>query len=164
MLLKQASNNSFFCFCQEMVNLRCSNCGLCCEETMMELSISDVERLEEKGFSLKEFTVLNDNATYLKNVDGYCFFYNHIDKNCRIYEDRPLGCQIYPVVYLLNEGMIIDELCPIGKTILKQELMEKAKMLDKLLKKIDTESENGQVFSNCSGFKKPIYYGKLTKR
>ena len=131
---------------------------------MMELSISDVERLEEKGFSLEEFTVLNDNVTHLKNVDGYCFFYNHIDKNCRIYEDRPVGCQIYPVIYLINEGMIVDELCPIGKTILKQELMEKGKMLDKLLIKINTERENGQVFSNCSKFKKSIYSSKLTKR
>jgi len=147
-----------------MENLRCSNCGLCCEETMMELSIADVKRLEAKGFSIEEFTVLNDNVTQLKNVDGHCFFYNHSDKNCRIYEDRPLGCQIYPVVYLINEGMIVDELCPIGKTILKQELMEKGKMLDNLLKKIDTENENGQVFSNCSVFKKPMYSHKLTKR
>lgn len=147
-----------------MDNLRCSNCGLCCEETMMELSIDDVERLEEKGFCPEEFTVLSDNITHLQNVNGYCFFYNRSDKNCRIYEHRPLGCQIYPVVYLINEGMIVDELCPIGKTILKQELLEKGKMLDNLLKKIDTESEKGQIFSNCSVFKKPFYSNNLKKR
>jgi len=120
--------------------VRCSNCGICCEETIMELSSEDIERLEEKGFRLEEFAVIDDGVTRLRNVDGYCYFYSRADKKCRIYKDRPLGCYLYPVVYLANEGAMIDELCPMGQTISEQELRTKGKILDKLLKKIENES------------------------
>ena len=120
--------------------MRCSNCGICCEETMMELSSEDIERLEEMGYRLEEFSVVDDGVTRLRNVDGYCFFYSRADKKCQIYEKRPLGCYLYPVVYLANEGAIVDELCPMGQTISEQELRTKGKILDKLLKKIENES------------------------
>lgn len=106
----------------------------------MELSSEDIERLEEKGYRLEEFAVVDDGVTRLRNVDGYCYFYSRADKKCRIYKDRPLGCYLYPVVYLANEGAIVDELCPMGQTISEQELRTKGKILDKLLKKIDNES------------------------
>ena len=120
--------------------MRCSNCGICCEETEMELSSEDIERLEENGYRLEEFAVIADGVARLRNVDGYCYFYSRADKKCRIYKDRPVGCYLYPVVYLANEGAIVDELCPMGQTISEQELRTKGKILDKLLKKIDNES------------------------
>ena len=120
--------------------MRCSNCGTCCEETMMELSSKDIEGLEEKGYCLEDFAVIDDCVTRLRNVDGYCYFYSRADKKCQIYEKSPLGCYLYPVVYLANEGAIVDELCPMEKTISEQELRTKGKILDKLLKKIDNES------------------------
>jgi len=120
--------------------VRCSNCEICCEETMMELSSEDIERLEEKGYRLEEFAVIDDGVTRLRNVDGYCYFYSRADKKCQIYEDRPLGCYLYPVVYLANEGAMVDELCPMRQTISEQELRTKGKILDKLLKKIENES------------------------
>ena len=119
--------------------MHCSNCGICCEETMMELSSDDVERLKEMGYHLEEFVVIDDYGTRLRNVEGYCFFYSRADKKCKIYRDRPLGCYIYPVVYMVKEGAFIDELCPMGKTVSKKELKRKEKILDKLLKKIDNE-------------------------
>ena len=119
--------------------MRCSNCGKCCEKTEMELSNKDIERLVEAGYRLKEFAVVNDSATRLRNVDGRCYFYSLADKKCRIYRKRPLGCYLYPVVYLTNEGAIVDELCPMGHTISEQELRTKAKILDKLLKKMNNE-------------------------
>jgi len=106
---------------------------------MMELSIDDIKKLETKGFPLEDFTIMNDNVTQLRNVNGYCYFYNSSDNKCKIYEDRPVGCTTYPVVYLLNEGPIVDELCPMGHTISKQELSAKSKILGKLLKKVDNE-------------------------
>ena len=128
------------CRVGDLLSVRCSNCGVCCEETIMELSSEDIERLEEKGFRLEEFAVIDDGVTRLRNVDGYCYFYSRADKKCRIYKDRPLGCYLYPVVYLANEGTIVDELCPMGQTISEQELRTKGKILDKLLKKIENES------------------------
>ena len=119
--------------------MRCSNCGICCEETEMELSSEDIERLAENGYRLEEFAVIADGVARLRNVDGYCYFYIRVDKKCQIYEKRPLGCYLYPVVYLANEGAIVDELCPMGQTISEQELRTKGKILDKLLKKLDNE-------------------------
>jgi hypothetical protein len=40
---------------------------------------------------------------------------------------------------MAGEGAIIDELCPMGKTISEQELRTKGKILDNLLKKMDNE-------------------------
>jgi Fe-S-cluster containining protein len=122
--------------------LRCSNCGICCEETMMELSSEDIERLEKMGYRLEEFSVTDNGVASLRNVDGYCVFYNRADKKCQIYEKRPMGCRLYPVVYLENEGAIVDELCPMGHTISEQELRTKGKILEKLLKKIDTKRKH----------------------
>ena len=119
--------------------MRCSNCGLCCEETEMELSSDDVKRLEEAGYSRDEFAVLGDHVVRLRNVGGWCYFYSLADKNCRVYGNRPLGCRLYPVVYLADEGAAVDELCPMGHTVSERELRTKGKILVKLLKKIDSE-------------------------
>ncbi len=108
----------------------------------MELSSEDIERLEEIGYRLEEFAVTADGVTRLRNVDGYCVFYNRTDKKCQIYEKRPMGCYLYPIVYLANEGAIVDELCPMRHTISEQELRTKGKILNKLLKKIDNESKH----------------------
>jgi len=119
--------------------VRCSNCGKCCEKTEMELSSKDVERLEETGYRREEFAVIDDGVTRLRNVDGCCYFYSHADKKCRVYAKRPLGCYLYPVVYLANQRAVVDELCPMGHTISEQELRTKAKILVKLLQKMDNE-------------------------
>ncbi len=129
--------------------MRCSNCGKCCEETMMELSSEDVKRLEETGYRLEEFAVIDDGVTRLRNVDGCCYFYSRADKRCRIYMKRPLGCYLYPVVFLADEGAIVDELCPMGQTISEQELRTKGKTLNQLLKKLDNES--ARTFSSPLG-------------
>jgi len=105
----------------------------------MELLSKDIERLEKMGYRLEEFAVIDTGVTRLRNVDGYCYFYNRTDKKCQIYEKRPMGCYLYPVVYLANEGAMVDELCPMGQTISEQELKTKGKILNQLLKTIDNE-------------------------
>lgn len=127
------------CCVGDLLLVRCSNCGICCEETMMELSSEDIERLEEKGHRYEEFVVIDDGVIRIRNVDGYCVFYSCADKKCQIYADRPIGCQLYPVVYLANDGPIVDELCPMEHTISEQELRTKGKILNQLLKMIDNE-------------------------
>jgi hypothetical protein len=124
-----------------LVPMRCSNCGKCCEKTEMELSSKDVERLEEKGYLREEFTVIDGGVTRLRNVDEWCYFYSTAEKRCRIYRKRPLGCYLYPVVYWVNKGAIVDELCPMGQTVSEQELRMKGKILYKLLEKIDSEKK-----------------------
>jgi len=105
----------------------------------MELSSKDIERLEETGYRREEFAVVDDSVTRLINVEGWCYFYSVADKKCRVYGKRPLGCYLYPVVYLVNKGAVVDELCPMGQTISERELRTKGKILDRLLKKINNE-------------------------
>jgi Fe-S-cluster containining protein len=105
----------------------------------MELSSEDIERLEEAGYRREEFAVTDDGVTRLRNVGGWCYFYSLADKKCRVYGKRPLGCYLYPVVFLVNEGAVVDELCPMGQSISEQELRTKEKVLDKLLKKLNNE-------------------------
>jgi len=115
----------------------------------MELSSKDVERLEGTGYRREEFAFIDDGVTRLRNVDGCCYFYSLADKKCRVYGKRPLGCYLYPVVYLVMRvpwlmtyvqwGAMVDDLCPMGQTISEQELRTKAKILVKLLQKMDNE-------------------------
>jgi Fe-S-cluster containining protein len=91
----------------------------------MELSGEDIERLEETGYRREEFAVMADGVTRLRNVDGWCYFYSLPERKCRAYGKRPLGCYLYPVVYLVNEGAMVDEFCPMGQTISGQELTMK---------------------------------------
>ena len=120
----------------------CSHCGKCCEETEMELSARDVERLERRSYRREEFSVTGtDEVVRLRNVNGFCYFYDASRKRCRVYVDRPLGCYLYPVVYSVNEGVVVDDLCPMGETIPEKELRKKGKILTKLLKTVDKERE-----------------------
>jgi len=120
--------------------MQCSKCGMCCEGTEMLLSKEDIEGLERLGFSREDFTVTcGDGLTRLRNVGEWCYFYDPAEKECRVYEDRPLGCFIYPVVYSIDEGIIVDELCPVRHSVSKHELKIKGKILLKHLKKITSE-------------------------
>jgi len=120
--------------------MRCSNCGLCCEKTEMELSIRDIDAVEKAGYSREKFTITGeDGITRLRNVDGWCFFYNQTEKQCRVYDVRPIGCFTYPVVYSAEGEVVIDELCPMRHTLSDQELKEKGKILINLLNTIDNE-------------------------
>jgi hypothetical protein len=113
----------------------------------MELSSHDIERLEGAGYRRAEFAVIDDGVIRLRNVDGWCYFYSPSEKNCRVYTKRPLGCHLYPVVYLVDEGVTVDGLCPMGHTISDQELRTKERTLVKLLKTIDKERAAAKL--NC---------------
>jgi Fe-S-cluster containining protein len=106
----------------------------------MLLSKEDIERLERLGFSREDFTVSGrDGLTRLRNVEELCYFYYPEEKKCQVYEYRPLGCFIYPVIYSNEEGVITDEFCLMRHTISKRELKIKGQILLKHLKKITSE-------------------------
>jgi Fe-S-cluster containining protein len=119
--------------------MRCLRCGRCCRNTEMELSEDDVRRLVRAGYSPREFVVMYDGVPRLRNVDGWCYFYSRSGGCCKVYRFRPLGCRLYPVVYVKGEGVALDELCPMRHTVSKREFSVKAKTLEKLLEKIDRE-------------------------
>jgi Fe-S-cluster containining protein len=121
--------------------MRCSHCGVCCEKTEMMLSNTDIERLERLGHDRQKF-VRHDRHGFarLKNRHGICVFYDFEKCRCQIYKHRPLGCQIYPVIYSKQEGIVVDDLCPMQNSVSKIELKREGKKLMELLQRLDNEA------------------------
>jgi len=121
--------------------MRCSHCGICCKKTEMMLSNADVERLERLGYNRQKF-VRHDRhgLAKLKNRQEFCVFYDVQKCRCKIYKHRPLGCRIYPVIYSEQEGIVVDDLCPMKNTVSEIELKRKGKKVRELLQRIDNEA------------------------
>jgi len=109
----------------------------------MPLSKADIKRLEKAGFRREDF-VQYDSRGYarLQNREGYCVFYDKKRRRCRVYKYRPLGCRIYPIIFSEDEGIIVDDLCPMKDTVSKSEVKKKGMLLVRLLRKLDEEAES----------------------
>jgi len=109
--------------CRRRSDTRCTGCGECCKQTEMLLSTGDVARLRKLGYRPNEFTVTGpDGLTRLRNLDGWCCFYDRQAAKCRVYDHRPVGCSTYPVIFSREEGVVLDELCPERDTVSRKEL------------------------------------------
>ncbi len=107
-------------------------CHLCCLETEMILTESDIRRLESLGYRREDFSELRGGFIRLKNVDGKCYFLKN--GMCSVYEHRPLGCRAYPVIYDLDAGKcVLDEYCPATHTVSEQEFREKCNLAVKVV-------------------------------
>jgi len=77
----------------------------------MLLLEEDIKRISSLGFEIEYFVVDRNGWLYLRNVNGKCVFND--GEKCLIYENRPLGCRLYPVVYDEDYGIVtLDEYCP----------------------------------------------------
>ena len=76
----------------------------------------------------------------LRNRGGHCVFYDVERRWCKIYESRPLGCHVYPVVYTEENVAVVDELCPMCRTVSKMELRKKGEKVGELLRRIELEA------------------------
>jgi Fe-S-cluster containining protein len=112
----------------------------------MELSDADIKRLEHAGYHRQEFSVSGeDGLIRLRNVVGWCYFYDVFGERCRVYHDRPMGCSIYPVVYSAEDDVITtDGLCPMYQTVTASELRTKGRILVGLLKRIDSAAKKSK--------------------
>jgi len=85
----------------------------CCIKTSMLLSNNDIEKIEKNDYNRNYFTKSKKAWLKLKNKDGRCVFHN--GKICTIYENRPEGCKLYPLIYNKElKSAVIDEECPYG--------------------------------------------------
>jgi Fe-S-cluster containining protein len=76
----------------------------------MPLTNSDIRRISELGFK-NFFKVNKTGMRQLRNYNGKCIF--HTGKRCKIYNSRPTGCRLYPVVFNeLEDNVILDSQCP----------------------------------------------------
>jgi Fe-S-cluster containining protein len=112
----------------------------------MMLSNADVERLEKVGYDRRKFTRYDKHGfAKLRNCRGFCVFYDAVERRCKIYEQRPEGCRIYPVVYNEEEGIVVDDLCPMKATVSEVELRRKGRKVVALLQKIGNEATSRGV-------------------
>jgi uncharacterized protein len=88
-----------------------TKCNQCCIETNMLLSKNDIKKIQNLGYDFKVFAKERQGWLQLQNTHGRCVF--HDGNKCTIYENRPEGCTLYPVVYE-KEGRqaFLDEACP----------------------------------------------------
>lgn len=123
--------------------MRCKNCGVCCINTEMLLSNQDIKRLTEKGYPKEHFVQTDeDGYAQLRNIHGHCIFYDMAKRRCIVYEDRPEGCQIYPVIFDEERGIILDGECNATETITDEEKQEKGKKVVALLERIDKQARS----------------------
>lgn len=106
----------------------------------MELSEADIAKLERKGYRKTDFSFIDGETVRLRNVDGFCFFFDRASKRCKQYASRPEGCMIYPVIISVTNEIVIDDLCPEGGTLGEKEIREKAIRLHSLIETIDAEA------------------------
>jgi len=115
------------------INIKCIQC---CKDTNMLLSKTDIKRIESLGYSCDFFVDTHDGWFQLKNRDGHCVFHNGM--KCLIYEHRPEGCQLYPIIFdKENNGAVLDEECPYRTKFLIT--MSSRKKLFHLVSKIESE-------------------------
>ena len=113
-------------------------CTKCCMKTEMPLSNSDIARIKDHGFSENSFILARNGTNHLKNLSGRCIF--HDGKRCTIYNYRPEGCRLYPVVFDENKGKVILHLyCPhLGKFQLTPHI---SREVINLIRKLDQEEK-----------------------
>lgn len=94
-------------------------CALCCYDTEMPLTESDIARLEALGHDRAAFVARDDEgrarlATRDAEAGGArpCHFLR--EGRCSAYDARPEGCRIYPLVLDLRGRLTKDEECPHG--------------------------------------------------
>ncbi|MCS7185299.1 MAG: YkgJ family cysteine cluster protein, partial [bacterium] len=108
----------------------------------MQLTNEDIRRIEQLGFKKDQFIEFDKNGfAKLKNKSGYCIFYDIIKKECKIYENRPIGCTLYPIMYdPIKNDITIDYSCPSANTVTEEELESKQVTLMKTIKQIYKEA------------------------
>jgi Fe-S-cluster containining protein len=77
----------------------------------MTLENADVERLAARGQE-GFFAERADGALQLYNRGGRCVFLGE-DGRCRVYDDRPEGCRLYPLILdVVRNVVILHDDCP----------------------------------------------------
>jgi Fe-S-cluster containining protein len=78
----------------------------------MLLLDEDVERIGGLGYEEKFFAATSRGFKVLKNSKaGRCVF--HDGTQCTIYENRPRGCKLYPIIFSEDSmSALKDDLCP----------------------------------------------------
>lgn len=110
---------------------KCKDCGICCKQTEMILSETDITLiLNDASLNLKRedfIEINNDGFFQLKNVKGFCVFFEPSIKLCEIYKLRPQGCKFYPLIYDFSINKCVLDVVDCPRPNLFYETSRKAK-------------------------------------
>lgn len=111
------------------------HCFQCCKTTNMLLSTKDIQTITQQGYEINFFVEQKNGWLQLKNSNNRCVFHN--GTHCIIYEYRPTGCKLYPIVYQNNDSAAIyDTVCPHPNSFpLTEDLKKELFCLVSILKK-----------------------------
>jgi uncharacterized protein len=88
-----------------------TKCIQCCIKTNMVLTTQDIKTIEKLGYEPQTFVTQRNGWLQLRNHKGRCVFHN--GTICTIYEHRPEGCVLYPIVFDKDDRCAIyDSQCP----------------------------------------------------
>lgn len=120
----------------------CDEVRICCTETEMTLTKKDVNRINSLGYSRDDYArKASDGFIELRNIDGYCYFYDRESRSCKIYDKRPEGCRYYPIVYNLHLGTCVaDRDCPSADTVTKEDIRRVCPKVKELVRQLRTEA------------------------
>ncbi|MGC8571260.1 YkgJ family cysteine cluster protein [Caldivirga sp.] len=129
------------------VAFKCTLCGLCCINTRMELLPEDIERIEQLGYRLEDFAEFDGEygVWRLRNVNNHCVFFDEESKKCRIYENRPVGCRLYPLNYDDEYGVVVDKYCPQWSTVPVSEVRRLRPVVELFVRRITETNEYVRV-------------------
>ncbi|MEM2136596.1 MAG: YkgJ family cysteine cluster protein [Candidatus Methanomethylicia archaeon] len=117
--------------------IKCIKCGKCCIETEMPLTMRDMERIMKLGYDKSEFTTIVNGKHRLRNMNGHCYFLDPKRMKCKIYEYRPEGCRIYPVICVEGGYINVDDECPASRFITIREIYHMKPRLIRLLMEVE---------------------------
>ena len=97
-------------------------CSMCCRETVMPITATEASKLSRRtGLSEEQFCSVDETGVrrLLNNQETKaCVFLATTSSLptapgvCSVYDSRPLGCRMYPVILDNDDSAILDDLCP----------------------------------------------------
>jgi len=113
----------------------------------MVLTPSDIARIERLGYALEEFAIKSSDGFYrLKNINGHCYFFDIATTSCKIYEHRPIGCRIYPLVIVLDLGIItVDNACPAKGSVEVEDVIKKLPLIAEVIEELGVNFDLGKA-------------------
>lgn len=91
----------------------------------MVLTVDDIVEIMSLGYGLRYFAEFRGGFVRLKNINGHCVFLDTRTNKCVIYEFRPRGCRLYPIVYdPIRDTVTVDRYCPRAHDV-EREYIEK---------------------------------------
>lgn len=101
----------------------CSACidisGGCCVGVRFNIHIDEITKWLEKekngGYPLNHVFKIDkdDKDQYIYDSQGERCVHLNENNICSIYEDRPLMCRMYPILWKKRENYFVDMICPL---------------------------------------------------